>query len=250
MRLKSWRGIVFVLAIVLIIVPLVGIAIWMQAEKGPSELALKALQSDSQVTVFQKAGYITFEPQNQHPSLGFIFYPGAGVDYQSYAPIMEKIAEQGYFCALLSMPLNIAFLNPNFADEVIEKYPQIENWVMGGHSLGGVVAANYAAGHPSVVGIVFLAAYPANAVLRDKDIPVLSIYGSKDGLTTPQDIADSRSLLPSDTSFVEIKGGNHAQFGSYGFQDGDKIADISPEEQWSQSVNAIIKFIQNIENNL
>ena len=250
MKLKSWRGIVIVLSIVLISASLIGITIWMQAAKEPTELALKALQSHSQVTVSQEEGYIIFEPKNHKPSLGFILYPGAGVDYQSYAPIMQKIAEQGYFSALLSMPLNIAFLNPNFADEIIETYPEIENWVIGGHSLGGVVAANYVGRHPTINGIVFLAAYPANDNLKSKDTQVLSIYGSQDGLTTPQDITETKDLIPSDAIFFEVKGGNHAQFGSYGPQDGDNKADISPEEQWSQSVNAIIKFFQNIENEL
>jgi hypothetical protein len=92
-------------------------------------LALKALQSDSQVTVSQEAGFLIFEPRNQQPSLGFVLYPGTDEDYQSYAPIMHQIAEQGYFSALLSMPLYIAFLNPNFADEIIEIFLEIKNWV-------------------------------------------------------------------------------------------------------------------------
>jgi pimeloyl-ACP methyl ester carboxylesterase len=104
----------------------------------------------------------------------------------------------------------------------------------------------YVARHPTIDGIVFLASYPANDALKNNDIRMLSIYGSQDGLTTPQDIEDSRALLPSDAAFVEIKGGNHAQFGSYGLQDGDNQATIAPETQWSQIVDATVALLDTV----
>ncbi len=141
------------------------------------------------------------------------------------------------------MPLNIAFLRANAADEIIEGHPDIETWVVGGHSLGGVAAASYAAGG-KISGLVLWASYPANDSLRSSQIRVLSIYASEDGLTTPEDIAASRALLPEKASFVEIPGGNHAQFGSYGPQSGDGVASISPAAQWAEITEATISFLE------
>lgn len=246
MKQLTWKRVVLVFLILLIVTFSAGVVIWMQATRAPSDIALTNLRSDDQVRVSQQSGMLLLEPLNGIRPTGFILYPGAGVDYRSYAPILRQIAQRGYIVAVPSMPLNLAFFKTNAADQIIEKYPEIDNWVIGGHSLGGVVAANYAAGHPSVEGVVFWAAYPGDNSLEDVDIKVLSVYGSLDGLATPQQIRDSRSLLPPDTMFIEIDGGNHSQFGSYGFQDGDNSATISPDEQWMQVVDATVNFLDEI----
>ena len=244
MKRLKWIGIAVSVVIVLVIALLAGALIWLRTAMGPSETAMKALQSDDQVMVSQEADFIVFEPKNNAAATGFIFYPGAGVDARSYAPVLREIAARGHFAVLSAMPLDLAFLKPNAADQVIAKYPEIEDWIIGGHSLGGVVAASYAARQPAIDGMVFMASYPANDVLKGSDLPTLSIYGSQDGLTTPQNIEDSRALLPADTDFVEIKGGNHSQFGSYGLQHGDNQATIPPEKQWSQIVDATVAFLE------
>jgi pimeloyl-ACP methyl ester carboxylesterase len=145
---------------------------------------------------------------------------------------------------VLHSPLNLSFLNPNGADKVIAAYPQITNWVIGGHSLGGVVAASYVARRPAVSGLVLWASYPADDSLLETNAKVLSIYGSNDGLSTPIEVLQSQGLLPPDATFIEIRGGNHSQFGSYGLQPGDGEATIPPEEQWSQITDATIELLE------
>lgn len=245
----NWKG-VATAVIIMIVVFLIGAGfLWQQITLRPSEKALIALQSDNLVMVSQEEGFITFEPKNEIPSTGFVFYPGALVDIRSYAPLLREVAAQGYIVVIPSMPLNLAFLNSDAGAAAISKYPDIDNWVIGGHSLGGTFAANYATQQSDIEGIIFLASYPANDRLKGSDITILSIFASLDGVTTPQDIEDSRHLLPSDAEFIEIIGGNHSQFGSYGLQSRDNKATISPEEQWSLTANAIGELLASIPNN-
>jgi pimeloyl-ACP methyl ester carboxylesterase len=121
----------------------------------------------------------------------------------------------------------------NKADEVIAAYPEIKHWIIGGHSLGGSMAAEYVKGHPSTVeGMAFMAAYPADSTnLSTLPIKVVSIHGSNDGLATDAKIQNSLKNLPADTKVVLIEGGNHAQYGNYGPQAGDGQATIGAEQQ-------------------
>jgi pimeloyl-ACP methyl ester carboxylesterase len=121
-------------------------------------------------------------------------------------------------------------------------YPEIDDWAVGGHSLGGAMAARFAYQNPAAVqGLVLWAAYPASTDdLSSQDVRVTSIYGTRDGLATGDKIAASRPLLPPDTTWVAIEGGNHAQFGWYGPQSGDNPATISREDQQAQIVAATL----------
>jgi pimeloyl-ACP methyl ester carboxylesterase len=202
------------------------------------------LQSDSEVRITQESNLIAFEPVTSQPSSGFILYPGARVDFRSYSPLLREIAARNHIVIVLRSPLNIAFFNANGADEVMAAYPHITNWVIGGHSLGGVVAASYVSRHPSVSGLVLWASYPADDSLIETNVKVLSIYASNDGFTTTTDVFQSQELLPPDAIFVEINGGNHSQFGSYGLQPGDGKATITAEEQWMQIVDAMIVILE------
>ncbi len=236
------------LVLILLIFALAGGAIyWNSSTLGPSSDALAALQPDAQVRVVLGDGWVVFEPLADPAITGFIFYPGGGVDYRSYAPVLRAIAAQGYLVALVRMPLNLAFFDIAAADGVIVQLPTIEHWVVGGHSLGGVAAASYAAGSSEIEGLVLWASYPGSDALASINLKVISIFGSLDGLSQPQTIADSRQNLPPDTQFVEIAGGNHAQFGSYGAQKGDNPASISEEEQAALIAAATAAFLQALD---
>ena len=222
----------------------IGFFVWAESPAQPTEIALQALDSDPQVVVTEHNGFITFEPADQRSTTGFIFYPGGRVDYRAYAPVLREIAEEGYFVAVAKVNLNLAIFDTNAADEVIAGNPQIVHWAVGGHSVGGVAAGIYAGEHQEIVrGIVFWASYPANDSLKDSNILTLSLRGTQDGLTTEADIAAARGLLPPETKYVTIDGGNHSQFGSYGLQPGDNPATISPEEQWNQTVDATVQLL-------
>ena len=206
------------------------------------------MQSDSQVFASAENGWVIFFPADgPQPEMGLIFYPGGRVDYRAYAPVLRLIAAQGYFVALVPAPLNLAFFDVNASARVIAQYPEVQDWAVGGHSLGGVAASSYAANHPDIKGIVFWASYPANDALKLMDAKALSIYGTNDGLAAIATIDESRALLPADAQFVAIEGGNHAQFGSYGLQAGDNEAAISPEEQWAQVAQATVEFLDRLK---
>lgn len=243
---KIWRYAAAALVLALVIAGTIFV-FWASDAAPASEIASQAMESDSQVYVSPENGWVIFFPtKNPQPETGFIFYPGGRVDYRAYAPVLKLIAGQGYFIAIVPAPLNLAFFDINAAARVQAEYPEVQNWFVGGHSLGGVVASSYAATHPDIKGVVFFASYPADDSLIAMEMPVLSLYGTNDGLATVDKVTDSRALLPSDAHFIAIEGGNHSQFGSYGLQAGDNEADISPEEQWTQVTAAMVEFFKEV----
>lgn len=222
-----------------------GFVIWAETPLGPAPEALAALESDSKVTV-TIGDAVTFEPVNIKPVTGFIFYPGGRVDYRSYAVPLREIAAQGYLVVLLPVNLNLAFFDVNAGAPVFAMHPEIQQWVVGGHSLGGVASALFAKDHLDAVdGIIFWASYPADDSLKNSSLKMLSIYGTND-MAGMEQFSKTSALLPASTQYVVIDGGNHAQFGDYGLQPGDKQATISRTEQQTQVVNAVVKFLEEL----
>ena len=206
------------------------------------ETALEAMayQTD-RVQAEQDGDVIWFVPEE--PTAGLIFYPGGKVEHTAYAPLLHACAENGILCALVRMPGNLAVLDANAADGLQEAYPEIITWYIAGHSLGGAMAATYAAAHPEDFdGLILLAAYSTKD-LTGTALRVLSVYGSEDGVMNRESYEKNGSNLPADTTEVLLDGGCHAQFGSYGPQDGDGIPTISGEEQVRQTAAAIAAFV-------
>jgi pimeloyl-ACP methyl ester carboxylesterase len=206
--------------------------------------ALMAQQSNHQVQVTEE-GRIVFQPVGAPVDTGLILYPGGRVDPRAYSPVARAIAEQGYLVAIVPMPLNLAIFGSDRAQDVIAAYPQIQHWAVGGHSLGGAMAARFAYQHSSVIqGLVLWASYPASSDdLSGQSLKIVSIIGSQDGLGTAKGVEATRSLLPQNTRFVVIDGGNHAQFGWYGDQPGDNPATISRTDQQAQVVAATLELL-------
>ena len=232
-------------SLLLITVILGGFVVWAETPLGPMSEAYGALQSDSAVAV-SVGNWLLFRPVAANASKGFIIYPGGRVDYRSYAPAAHAIAAEGYLCVIVSMPLNLAVFGVNVASDVIHTYPQIRSWAIGGHSLGGTMAAQFAYDHPlKVQGLVLWAAYPASGTnLTQQSLLVTTIHGTKDGLVTSTQIDASLKLLPPNTVSVEIAGGNHAQFGWYGEQPGDNAATIPRTAQQRQVINATLALLR------
>lgn len=191
---------------------------------------------------------------------GIIFYPGGKVEETAYAPLMVRLAECGYEVYLMRMPARLAVLKPSAADIVID-HAAVEagsedvdgadmadliigqdsdrQWILMGHSLGGAMAASYAAKHSDrVSALVLLAAY-STADLSDSGIRVLSMYGSEDGVMNRDKYQENRENLPEEAEEIIIDGGNHAGFAFYGEQKGDRPAAISGEEQQETVVDAV-----------
>ena len=200
------------------------------------ETALSALESDDKVTVTQTDFGWLFDGPSQNEAL--IFYPGAKVEATAYASLLNRIAAEGMDVFLVKMPFRLAFFGAGKATDLFSQY-EYNEWYIGGHSLGGAMAANYAAEHnEKLQGVILLAAYTTKPL--DDDLKVISIYGSNDGVLNIEKLEESNKYLPGNAVTYVIEGGNHAQFGNYGEQSGDKEASISAEEQQRQTVALII----------
>jgi dienelactone hydrolase len=183
----------------------------------------------------------------QAPS-GLILYPGAGVEPAAYAPLAVEIADSGFFVSIQQAPLGLAILDSDMAQVSLDSYPDIGTWAVGGHSLGGAMAARFASQSSEIDGLVLLAAYPESGLdLSDSGLEVISIYGDRDLLATPDDVLGARPQLPDDTEFVLIEGGNHAQFGSYGHQPRDGEAAIPASEQRNEIAGSVSSFLTDLE---
>ena len=239
-RYKVLLGILLVLAVVF-----AGFVIWAETPPSPMPEAYDALKSDSSVTV-SIGNWLVFAPVSSNSSTGLIIYPGGRVDFRSYAPAVHSIAAEGYLVVIPLMPLNLAVFGVGTANDVIGHYPDISSWAIGGHSLGGTMAAQFAFENPSKIkGLVLWAAYPASGTdLSKSNLSVTTIHGSNDGLVSTAQIDGSLKLLPSSTVRVEIAGGNHAQFGWYGDQAGDNAATITRETQQNLIVTATVQLLE------
>lgn len=186
-------------------------------------------------------GNVAFVPQNA--TAGLIFYPGGKVEHNAYQPLMAELARRGVLCVLVEMPFNLAVLDVDAADGIQETYPEIDDWYIGGHSLGGSMAATYLADHTDEYdGLVLLGSY-STADLSDSGLEVLSVFGSEDGVMNREKYEANKKNLPDGFTEIVIEGGCHAYFGLYGAQDGDGTPTISPEEQICLTAEVIRNLI-------
>lgn len=205
-----------------------------------NDAALEATFSDDTVTVIQKNDdYMVFTPEK--PKCGLVFYPGGKVEYTAYAPLMKALAEEGFFCVLVKMPFNLAVFDINAADDILEEYTNIKEWYIGGHSLGGSMAASYASKNTDKLkGLILLASFSTEN-LNDSGLDVIQITAREDEILWDdmEKVKKYQPNLPDDFSQLCIEGGCHAYFGSYGEQKGDGKPTITPEEQVRQTVEFI-----------
>lgn len=230
---KSKKILKVLLLSLAIIVVILGSAfyIWTRDYYHADETVTAVIANDDTI---KTVGNLTILTPSSESDTGIIFYPGGKVEAIAYLPILEKLKDEGYTCVLVEMPFNLAFFNKDGADKVYNELPNIKNWYIAGHSLGGAMASNYASNNQDKVdGLILLGAY------------IYGDYPSKDALTI---YGTFNSNLEENISYTDniviIEGGNHAQFGNYGRQKGDPDATISTEEQQDIAVKAIVEFIE------
>lgn len=238
---KTVKRIIKIIGIVLVVF-IIGILTYLGNYYHADQTAHEALNSNDQVNVSEKGNLTIFTPTTGQAATGIIFYPGGKVEDIAYAPLMQALAKKGLTAVLVKMPFNLAVLNPNGADAVMEALPEINHWIIGGHSLGGAMASDYVAGHEDKVeGLVLMGAYP-NQDLALSNHPVLSLYGSNDQVLNRQAFEAAKVKMPLATTLYEISGGNHSGFGNYGQQAGDGTASISSAEQQDIAVGKILEI--------
>lgn len=236
-----------ILIFVLIIIVVAAVVIWKYLTPyAPEEKAETALISGGGVTVEQNDNWISFEPTITRGT-SIIFYPGGLVEPEAYSPLAKELAAAGHPFYIAKMPLNLAVTKGDAAEEIIRVHPK-ESFVIGGHSLGGVMASRYAVEHSDQLeGVFYLASYPdEKGNLRNTTLSALSILGTRDRVVDRGNYNKGRSFLPDNTVYYSIEGGNHGQFGSYGPQKGDGEPSITEEEQQNRTANALIDWLGNL----
>jgi pimeloyl-ACP methyl ester carboxylesterase len=228
----------------ILLLAVVGILVWSQvgvmaAEPEP----LAEVQANPAVEITDTAGAIILSPADAEPETGLVFIPGAKVDPWAYANNLAGLVAEGDVAVVITKPwLNLAFFDLRPLSAFTDLAPEIDTWAVGGHSLGGVRACQLA---DDAGALVLFASYCATD-LSESGLPVLSIAGSEDGLSTPEKIADARPLLPADADMQVIEGASHASFGDYGPQAGDGTPTIDDAEMDEALTALLLGFAEEL----
>lgn len=232
-------------AIACAVIVALAVAVWYVNDYyHADDAALEIVDGNAEgLTVRELAdGSLAFMPDE--PKAGLIFYPGAKVQPEAYAALLARCAERNVLCVLVKPLFNLAILSSDAASGVQSQFGEVDVWLIGGHSMGGVAAADYASRHEGdFQGVVFLASYPA-ADLSGYGGTALSLAGDCDEVLNRDAYENARALLPETTHYAVISGGNHAYFGNYGEQAGDGKATITRESQQQQAADAIADLAQ------
>lgn len=240
--MKKRVKIILAAFLALILAVCIGCAVYLSDYYHADGSALEAMSYQTDGVRIEQDGDVTWFIPDE-PQAGLIFYPGGKVEHTAYAPLLRACAERGILCALVKMPGNLAVLDQNAADGLARQHPEVGAWYIGGHSLGGAMAAGYAAAHADDLdGLILLAAYSTEDI-GSAGLRVLSVYGSADGVMDRGRYAECLPNLPDGFTEVVLDGGCHAQFGSYGAQDGDGKPTMSADEQLRQTADCIAQFI-------
>lgn len=209
------------------------------------------LVSNESVEVVDSPSSIQFLPRRPRAA-GLIFFPGALVDPTAYAPLVRRTADAGYPAFLVRLPLR-GFSTDEAtraagatAQELMEAHPGLR-WLVAGHSKGGLFACRVASAHPVQALLLLGTTHPRVFSLSSLAIPVTKVTGSRDGLAGPARVRAAAGNLPPSTRFVLLEGGNHSQFGYYGFQLGDRPAAISREEQQNLVFSVVLEELSALD---
>ncbi len=234
-KILTWVGRIL---LILLIFAGVGLYIFADDYYRPSVIAQEALQSSEEVTFVQEGGDLIFTPKE--PRGGVIIYPGGKVSEKAYGYLGQKIAQLGYKTIIVKVPLKLSILANNAGAKYLQD-KEISQWVVMGHSLGGISASRLAKKNPSSIkALILMASYPDTGVdLKDESFQVYSLVGDKDSVINKDQLESAKVRLPENTIYTVIPGGNHASFGNYGAQDGDQLPDIGYDEQQDYVLKAV-----------
>lgn len=244
MNVKKILRIGLITTVVIVLLAAIGLIGWATVSAQAATAPAMAILQEAGVV--REEGMLVFRPEAPN-GRGLIYYPGGLVEPEAYAGTAQGVAKAGYLVVIPKMPLNLAFTGINRAADIQAAFPEIESWAIGGHSLGGAMAAEYAKSHTeSLDGLIMFASYPANNVdFVDFPIPILAIIGSEDP-GGPNQRAFYETIRGS-AELAIVQGGNHRQYADYAFQRGDGIATISAAEQQAQIVAATVRFLDGLE---
>ena len=229
---------------VLVSAVVLGALVWLQPfpAKAP---AAAVVQPNGSMRVTDAPTRILITPLGPPPDRALVFQPGARVDPRAYVPVLTEVSRRGFLVVIVKQPFDLALLATGAPRDVIDRHPEVRHWAVGGHSLGGVAAAEYAAEQRERVdGLVLWASYPVGTLAARSDLAVVSVSGSLDRLTTPADVAARRAKLPASTTYTVIEGAVHSSFGDYGPQPGDGTPTVDHAAAQQQIVDATVALLQ------
>lgn len=231
------------------------IFVWMFWQMQPKGVPAEVYISTSSTDVQRIGSSYYFFPVDSASTTGILFYPGALVPPEAYAPFARTLAESGFPVFIQKIPLNLAFTQKmeqtayHRSVEFMDEHPGIQRWVIAGHSKGGAMAAQFAYQYSNLIAGILLigTSHPRKTDLSGLTFPVLKVYASEDGLASVEEVKQFSVNLPDHTTYTLVEGGNHSQFGYYGFQLGSGTASISREEQQRQLSRASLEFLNSID---
>jgi pimeloyl-ACP methyl ester carboxylesterase len=229
-------------AALLILTPLI-----MYLAFRPWGVDARLMATSGDVTVIADDTAIAFEPVR--PRLrGLLLLPGCPVDPVAYVPLARRVADRGHRTAIVRIPFRCApsrdlerMLDGRIAS-FVARWPET-NWVLAGHSRGAAHTVRIAAARPAAFAAYVLmgTSHPRDDDLSALPIEVTKIAATEDGVAGAAQFDTRR--LPASTRWVRIAGGNHSQFGYYGFQLFDHRATISHEVQQEQILRALMAVL-------
>lgn len=217
-----------------------------------------ALVSDDQVMVQHDDGVWSFVPtrgdSSRRDGAALVFFPGALVDPVAYAPLLRAVAAGGYRAYLVEIPRRAAFGGADSPElearlaRVVAGAASPARWVAAGHSKGGVVASTVASQQrPGFSGLVLIGtSHPRDVDLSGLTVPVTKIVGTHDGLASRAEVESNRGKLPLSTRWEWVEGGNHSQFGWYGFQPGDRWPHITAAAQRDLMIRRVLDMLADV----
>ncbi len=208
-----------------------------------NEDAIKAMESNQFVEVINTKKYIAYEPVNTYTK-GLVIYPTKLVEPTIYSRLCQDLASRNILVVVAKMPLNLPSLGKSAGNKILEEYKDVSNWYLAGHLTGGITASKYLKdNYQKYKGMIYLGSYSNNYL--NENLKLLSILGTKDSVINIDKFNKSANSYLKNADFIEIKGGNHTQFGDFDLARKDSKASISYTEQRIQTLNAIMTFMSN-----
>lgn len=228
--------------------------LWLANSMRTQGVAADLLRSGEGVSVIDGEETLEFLPASPNDRAGLIFLCGAGVSARAYAPLLRPIAESGFAVFVIKLPYRFAPFESHKTEamararRVVATHREISRWVTSGHSLGAALAARLARSDQQTIAALVLVGttHPKEDDLSFLSIPVTKIYATNDGVAPANRVLANRTLLPAQTKWVAIEGGNHSQFGHYGHQLLDGTATISREAQQTATRSHLFEMLFNI----
>lgn len=222
--------------------------LWVANKMRTRGVSAELLRTSPAVAVSDGPAVLEFRPARAKGGSALIFFCGAGVSAHAYAPLLRPVAEAGYPVFIVKLPYRFAPFDSHKetaidrARGVIAAHPAVAHWVISGHSLGGALAARAVHASPADVAALVLigTTHPRRDDLSALQLPVTKVYGSNDGVAPYDRMQATKHLLPAHTKWIEIRGGNHSQFGHYGHQLLDGKPTITRAAQQTATRSAIL----------